>query len=69
MKDFGLNLKLVLGVVMIGLGGYVAIRPLLPNNAVMTGSRWLDMTFAAVFLLRGAMNVRSVLRTRRSRVG
>ena len=57
-------LKLVLGIVMIGLGLYVAVRPLLANHAVLTGTRWLDMTFAAIFMLRGTINVRSVLRAR-----
>jgi len=57
-------LKLVLGVVMVGLGVYIAVRPLFTHNAILTGARWLDMTFAFVFLLRGGLNVRSVLRAR-----
>ena len=57
-------LKLVLGVVMVGLGVYIAVRPLFTHNAILTGARWLDMTFAFVFMLRGGMNVRSVLRAR-----
>lgn len=55
-------LKLVLGVVMIGLGLYVAVRPLFTNNSILTSARWLDLTFAFVFMLRGAVNVRSVMR-------
>jgi uncharacterized membrane protein HdeD (DUF308 family) len=58
------TLKLVLGVVMFALGLYVAVRPLFTNNAILTGTRWLDMTFAFVFMLRGALNVRSALRSR-----
>jgi hypothetical protein len=54
--------KLALGVIMFGIGVFVALRPILPNHAVLTGTRWLDMTFAAVFMLRGALNVRSVMR-------
>ena len=69
MSDFQWKLKLGLGVVMVALGSYVAVRPLFTNNAVLTSARWLDMTFAAVFMLRGVMNVRSALRTRRSRAG
>jgi uncharacterized membrane protein HdeD (DUF308 family) len=69
VSDFQWKLKLGLGVVMVALGSYVAVRPLLPNNSVLTSARWLDMTFAAVFMLRGAVNVRSALRTRRSRAG
>ena len=56
---------MVLGAVMIGLGSYVAVRPVLPNNRVLTGSRWLDIVFAAFFILRGAMHVRSALRGKR----
>jgi uncharacterized membrane protein HdeD (DUF308 family) len=56
---------LILGVVMFGIGLYVAIRPLWAHNAVISGARWLDMALAAVFMLRGAFNVRSALRLRR----
>jgi hypothetical protein len=58
------TLKLVLGVVMFVLGLYIAVRPMFTNNAILTGSRWLDATFSLVFMLRGAINVRSVLRAR-----
>lgn len=54
--------KLVLGVVMFALGLFVAVRPLFTHNAVLTGARWLDLTFAVVFMLRGLMNVRSATR-------
>jgi hypothetical protein len=57
-------LKLVLGVVMFVLGLYIAVRPMFTNNAILTSTRWLDATFSAVFMLRGAINVRSVLRAR-----
>jgi uncharacterized membrane protein HdeD (DUF308 family) len=57
-------LKLVLGVVMVVLGLYIAVRPMFTNNAILTGSRWLDATFSFVFMLRGAMNVRSVMRAK-----
>ena len=57
-------LKLVLGVVMFVLGLYIAVRPMFTNNAILTGSRWLDATFSFVFMIRGAINVRSVLRAR-----
>ena len=55
---------LVLGVIMFGLGVYVAIRPIWTHNSVITGARWLDMAFAAVFMLRGVMNVRTAMRRR-----
>jgi uncharacterized membrane protein HdeD (DUF308 family) len=58
------TVTLVLGVVLIGLGLFVAVRPTWTHNGVLTGSRWLDMTFAVVFMLRGVINVRSALRRR-----
>jgi uncharacterized membrane protein HdeD (DUF308 family) len=56
------KIKLVLGVVMIAIGAYVAVRPLLPAAAAITSTRWLDVAFAAFFVIRGTMNVRSALR-------
>ena len=64
MSDFAWKLKLVLGVVMIGLGSYVAIRPLIPGQRAITTYRWLDVAFAAFFILRGAMHVRAAMRKR-----
>ena len=54
--------RLVLGVIMFALGLFVAVRPLFTHNAVLTGARWLDLTFALVFMVRGLMNVRSATR-------
>jgi hypothetical protein len=54
-----------LGVVMMGLGAFVALRPLWAGPAPLSSSRWLDAAFAFFFLLRGWMNVRSALRTAR----
>lgn len=45
---------------MFALGLFVAVRPLFAPHS-LTGQRWLDMTFAIVFMLRGAMNARSSL--------
>jgi hypothetical protein len=57
--------KLLLGVAMFGIGLFVALRPLWTHNGVLTGARWLDLTFALVFMLRGFLNVRTVInRTR-----
>ena len=55
---------LTLGVVMFAIGVSVAVRPLWSHNAVFLGARWLDLTFAAVFMLRGAVNVRTALNRR-----
>ncbi len=56
---------LALGVIMVLLGAWVALRPLWRPHLPLTGATWLDMTFAFVFLLRGYMNIRSALRARR----
>ena len=55
---------LVLGAIMFAIGLFVAIRPLFTHNSVMLGARWLDLVFAAVFMLRGVINVRTALRHR-----
>jgi len=52
-------LSLVLGVVMLVLGAFLAIRPFWAHGVPFTGSRWLDVAFALVFVLRGLMNVSS----------
>jgi len=52
------TMRLVLGWVMIALGLYVVVHPLLSHGRPVTQSIWLDMAFAAVFLLRGVMNLR-----------
>jgi hypothetical protein len=57
---------LVLGVAMFALGLFVALRPLWVH-APVTGARWLDMAFAIVFMLRGAINVRTVMAQRAER--
>ena len=54
---------LVLGVVMFAIGLFVAVRPLWTPLPV-TGARWLDMAFAIVFMLRGLINVRTVMARR-----
>jgi hypothetical protein len=59
-----MKIRLVLGWIMILLGAYVAVHPLWSHGKPVTTSLWLDMAFAAVFLLRGLMNVRSVRRGR-----
>jgi hypothetical protein len=60
----GWMFRFVLGVVLFALGAFVAFRPLFTHGAVLTGTRWLDMTFALVFMVRGVFNVRSALRLR-----
>ena len=56
------TIVLVLGLVMIGVGLFIAVRPLVAPRAPFTASRWLDALFAFFFLLRGTWNVRSALR-------
>lgn len=60
------TMRLVLGWVMVALGTYVALHPLWSHGKPVTMSIWLDMAFAALFLLRGAMNLRSVRRKAQS---
>ena len=59
---------LVLGVLLLAIGAFVALRPLFTHFAVLTGARWLDVSFAVVFMLRGLVNVRTALRRRRAGV-
>jgi hypothetical protein len=57
----------VLGIAMFAIGLYVAARPLWTHNSSVTGARWLDMAFALVFMLRGIINVRTVMAGRSER--
>ncbi|HEV8215849.1 MAG TPA: hypothetical protein VGP95_08450 [Gemmatimonadaceae bacterium] len=57
---------LVLGVIMFAIGLFVAFRPLWTHDGVLLGSRGLDFLFAIVFMLRGALNVRTALNRRAS---
>ena len=59
-------MTLVLGVAMFAIGLFVALRPLWVRGPV-TGARWLDIAFAIVFMLRGAINVRTVMAQRAER--
>lgn len=54
---------LALGAILIGIGVYLAMRPLVGTGAPITSSRWLDMAFAVFFLIRGVMNVRTATRS------
>ena len=56
------TLRIVLGVVMVLLGAYLALHPLWSSGRAVTSSIWFDMAFAALFLLRGMMNLRSARR-------
>lgn len=53
---------IVVGVIMLGLGLYLAGRPLLVPGRPVTTSRWLDLAFALFFMLRGVMNIRAARR-------
>ena len=63
-----ITIALVTGIVMMGLGIFVALRPLWADAAPLAGNVWLDYAFAAFFLLRGGMNVRLALAGRRKTV-
>lgn len=60
------TLVFALGIIMLALGAYVALRPIWAPHHPITGSVWLDATFAVLFLVRGYMNVRSARRRRRN---
>ena len=55
---------MVLGVVLMALGAFIGVRPVFTDWAVLTGARWLDITFALVFIFRGWLNVKTALRRR-----
>jgi hypothetical protein len=55
-----------IGLVMMALGSYISLRPLWAGPRPLSASRWLDVAFAAFFLLRGWMNVRTALGRRRA---
>jgi uncharacterized membrane protein HdeD (DUF308 family) len=56
--------RTVIGVVLFCLGLFIAVRPLFTHNGILTSARWLDFTFAAVFMLRGAVNIKTAQRQR-----
>lgn len=56
------NAFIALAIVQLAVGAFVALRPLIGSGAPITTSRALDMAFAAFFLIRGAMNLRSAFR-------
>lgn len=53
---------LVIGVIMVALGAYIALRLLWMGGAPLTATRWLDFVFGAFFVFRGALNIRSARR-------
>lgn len=58
-------MAITLGVVMVSLGVFIALRPLAGASPI-TGSRAFDVAFAALFVLRGGMNVQSARRIGRT---
>ncbi len=55
---------LIVGGIMLAIGIFLLGRPMLMPQRAVTGSRWLELAFAAFFLLRGGMNVHAALRSR-----
>jgi hypothetical protein len=53
---------MLIGVVMVIFGAFIALRPIFVHGPPLTPSRWLDVVFALFFLLRGLMNIRSARR-------
>ena len=56
---------LLLGAIQAGVGVFIALRPLVGSGQPLTSSRALDMAFAAFFLIRGVMNMRTARRVPR----
>ena len=53
---------LAIGIAMMALGAFIALRPFWAGPVPMSSSRWIDMAFAAFFLIRGLMNVQGARR-------
>ena len=53
---------LVIGLAMMALGAFIALRPLWAGPQPLSSSRWIDVAFALFFLLRGLMNVQGARR-------
>jgi hypothetical protein len=47
-----------IGGVMAALGVFIAVRLLAFGRAPLTGTGWLDLAFAAFFLVRGGLQYR-----------
>lgn len=60
------RITLLVGVVMVLLGAFIALRPLWAGPQPLSASRWLDVGFAAFFLLRGGMNIQTARRHERA---
>ena len=56
------RIVLVIGIAMAAIGAFIALRPFWAGPVPMSSSRWLDMAFAAFFLIRGLMNVQGARR-------
>jgi hypothetical protein len=53
------RIALVLGVLMVALGAWLATSVFILGRDPVTRSRWLDAAFAAFFIVRGALNLGS----------
>ena len=55
------------GVILVGLGIFVAFRPLFTHNATITGQRGIDVMFAFYFLVSGSLRIRRAVAKARAR--
>lgn len=64
MARVSASFGLLIGIVMVALGAFIALHPLWSHGRPFTASMWLDLVFALFFLLRGTMYLRAALRRR-----
>ena len=60
------HLTLVIGLVMLGIGAFMGLRPAFGARQPFLGAWWLDVAAAVVCLARGLLNVRQALVRRRA---
>jgi hypothetical protein len=60
------QLTLVMGVVMLGIGAFLGLRPAFGAHQPVLGAWWLDVAAGVVFLVRGLMNIRQAAVRRRA---
>jgi hypothetical protein len=63
-SELNLRIRHWLGVLMIVLGAAVLVRIYVLGHPPRLGSQFVDTIFGAFFLLRGALNLKTLVRPR-----